>query len=72
MKWKELPPVAPRGFLESTVVAFEETFTVGKQLGGGFGAVYLATRKRTGERVAVKMLESDAAQRLTTCAPRFR
>jgi len=32
VKWKELSTVAPRGFLESTIAVFTETFSVGRQL----------------------------------------
>ena len=39
VKWKELPTTAPHGFQESTVAAFDVSFSVGRQLGaGGFGA----------------------------------
>jgi hypothetical protein len=50
-------PKASRPFLESTLESFHMTYAVGEELGGGsFGTVHKATRKRSGEVFAVKVL----------------
>lgn len=47
-------------FLESSMASFNAAFTLGGELGSGaFSQVFQGTRKKGGQRVAVKMLRTD-------------